>query len=262
LPWKHSTKGPFNQVLDFLSRAPDILRQADKLKDLKSYDLLLTSLKIVDLCWKLDADLQRFYDHLELSTSGPLYWPKLSTEGNPADDPEQGKVFPVAFHFSNLRMANAVMLYWATCLMLWSGLSQLYNLIPTILIDRQTIDYAADPFCYAPPNDLNYGTISDYENSPRSLNSIRFDMTRLPPLDYRVDFMPMVRNICQSVEYCMQDEMLGLGPSSISAPLNIVIEHLKDHPKYMYSRELPWARAALNRVRKGGLRILGYYDRL
>jgi hypothetical protein len=242
LPWKHSSKSHFDQVLDFVALTPDVFRQGDALQYLEGHSLLLTTLGIVDQCWKLDAELQGFFERLEHSALGPLYWPKLSKDGNPADNPELGKLFPVCFHFLNLRMANTLMFYWATVLMLWNGFFQLYGIISSIQLDKRTMSGLED------------------DGSCEDEVSTQYDMSQLPPLGHRTDFGSVARNICQSVEYCMQDEMLGAGPPSVIAPLNIVIDTLQSHPQY--HREVLWAKAAIDRVEKRGMRFLKYWDRL
>ncbi|KAL2051293.1 hypothetical protein ABVK25_008345 [Lepraria finkii] len=83
-----------------------------------------------------------------------------------------------------------------------------------------------------------------------------FNMSQLPQLDHRSDFASMAWKICQSVEYCMHESMLGHGPALVAAPLQIVIDTLKEHPGY--GREVSWAKSALARVTGRGLRILRY----
>ena len=244
-PWATHPKCPIDQVFDFCSLAPEIFAQADKLDGLKPHDSLHEILKLVDRCWEIDAALEKFYIAFENSTLGPLYWPKLS-KGNSLvdDDMELGRVFPVAFHFLNLTMSNTLMFYWATLLMLWSGLFRLYQAISTLDLNCKEID------CYC---------IACKDKTPdggSDTHTHKFNMSQLPPLGHRLDFPSVAWNICQSVEYCMQESMLGLGPFSTAAPLAIVIETFKDIPKY--GREVAWAKAALTRVTERGLRILKY----
>ena len=201
-------------------------------------------LKLVDRCWQIDVGLEQFYTELESSTLGPLYWPKLSLEKSPVDDAELGKVFPVAFHFLNLKISSTLIFYWATLLMLWSGLFQLYRAISALNLDCQEIGCCCVS-CKDKKSDSGGGT-----------HIHKFDMSRLPPLGHRLDFPSAAWNVCQSVEYCMQESMLSFGPYSVAAPLAIVIDTLKDIPRY--GRELSWAKAALARVTEKGLRLLQY----
>ena len=84
----------------------------------------------------------------------------------------------------------------------------------------------------------------------------KFDMSQLPPLGHCLGFPSIARDICQSVEYSMQECMGQLGPYSIAGPLAIAIENLKDRPGY--GREVTWARAAIGKIIGRGLRILKY----
>ena len=242
-PWKTQPKRPFDQVFDFFALAPGLFGQADEIKDLNSHSALNKILEIVARCWEVDAGLERFYAELEAITLGPLYWPELSKEKSPADDEDLGKVFPIAFHFLNLSTADTLMFYWATLLMLWSGLCLLYQAIPDLDLNCQEIDCSCT-LC------------KDKTIEGGNAHIRRFDMTQLPPLNHRSDFVSVAWNICQSVEYCMQDSMLGLGPASVTAPLQIVIETLKEIPGY--GREVFWAKEVLDRVTRRGLRILKY----
>lgn len=242
-PWATQSKRPFDRVFDFFALAPEIFKQADRLKDLNPHDALHQILEIVDQCWKIDTELERFYIELEGSTLDPLYWAKLSRETNPADDAKLGKVFPVAFHFRNLKMAGTLMFYWATLLMLWSGLFHLYQAISNLDLNCQAIDCCCVSF-----KDKTHNSGNSYIRN--------FNMSQLPQLDHRSDFASMAWKICQSVEYCMHESMLGLGPALVAAPLQIVIDTLKEHPGY--GREVSWAKSALARVTGRGLRILRY----
>jgi hypothetical protein len=135
-------------------------------------------------------------------------------------------------------MANTLMFYWASELMLWNGLFQLYGVVSSIQLDKRTT------------------SVEDDEDEV----STKYDMSQLPPLRHRTDLGAVARNICQSVEYCMQDEMRSAGPASVIAPLHILIDTLKHHKQYQ--RELMWAKAAVDRVEKRGMRFLRYWDRL
>jgi len=195
-------------------------------------------LKIVEQCWTIDAELLRLHKELEDTALGPVYWPEFSTEPNSADDPELGKVFPVAFHFPSLRTAHTCMLYWTLSIMLWSGLSDLYRVLAAMQ-----------------PDSNNNGGDDDDDGAD---STPLFNISQLPPLEHRVDGRPMVRNICQSLEYCLQDEMRAMGPLTAQFPLQVVIEYLRQSPEH--GRELQWAQAAMVKLRKSGCQISRYLD--
>lgn len=110
-------------------------------------------------------------------------------------------------------MASTCVLCWTLCIILWSGLTKLYYAIATV-------DLANDFIGTAPTGD------GKGDGKPSKL----FDMRQLPPLEQRIDTIDLIRNICQSFEFCMQDEMRSMGPSAIIFPLQVVIDHLKVRP--------------------------------
>jgi hypothetical protein len=214
LPWKGLSKTLHHQVIDVLAGIAKIVGQIYEMAKLESAEPLSIIPTIVDCCWKLDAKLRQIYKELESRNLGPLYWSKFSTQTNPVDDPELGKVFPVAFHFPNLRVAHTCMLHWTASILLWAILSRMY----------------------------------------RALGAMQFNMSGLPVLEDQLDVASLSRNICQSLEYCMQDEMQGLGPAITIIPLHVVIKILDDYPDY--SRELSWSRAMAKKMTEKGIRVL------
>lgn len=216
LPWKGLTKSLHDQIIDVLADIAKLVGQSYEIANLVSTKPLSIIPAIVERCWMMDAKLRRLYNNLESSNLGPLYWSKFSIQDNPIDDPELGKVFPIAFHFPNLRVAHTCMLYWTASMLIWTMLSSSY----------------------------------------RVLDAMQFDRSRLPVLEDKFDAVSLARNICQSLEYCFQDEMNGLGPTIAMIPLHVVIKILKDYPTC--SRELSWSKAVAQNVAKKGIRISKY----
>ena len=245
-PWATTPKSPIDQIFDLCSFAPGIFEEADKLDGLPAHDSLHEMLKMVNRCWKIDADLEEVFSKLEASTLGPLYWPELAKGIGSIEDEELGKIFPVAFHFLNLKMSYTMMMYWGTALILWSGLCQLYQAIYKLDLDSQDID------CFCLRCDKSK---SDADNEADA-HLHKFDISSLPPLEHRANFPSLARNICQSVEYCMQESMGQVGAFSAAAPLAIALDNLRNLPGC--SREAAWAQAAMANIVARGLRILKY----
>ena len=257
IPWKYYSKSPLHQLLDLMAVFSNILAQAFQMDGLESTDLLDPILTAIDSGFKIDAKLQQWYKELQGRSLGMLYWPMLSVVENPTDDPELGKVFPVAFHFSNLVTAETCLLYWTTQIMLWSGLSFLYGLLATIEMEEDAFGHLVNSNKYTC---LKHKTSSDNcgsKNETDTPRSIKFDMRHLPPLEHRLDLVSPARNICQSVEYCMQDKMREVGLAVTSFPLRTVTDVLKDYPDC--HREVLWARAVLERANYKSFRLLKYY---
>lgn len=223
MPWAESAKRPFDRVVDCLAHAPEILKETDKLRHLRPMEQLVLANKVVSQCWDLDWALQKCYEELQLAAIGPLYWPTLSRNEDPTGVGGQGKLFPVAYEFPDVQTASTLMMYWASVVMLWSGLCNLYQLIDSI---------------------INHESTEERQSHD------------LPSLEHRTDFLSTAWHVCRSVEYCMQKEMMTLGTLVASTPLAIVLETLRDHPHCR--REVAWMRAAMDQLRDRGLRFFEY----
>ena len=71
------------------------------------------------------------------------------------------------------------------------------------------------------------GEVCNSEEALRIASSF-FDVSDLRPLEHRLDWPnSAAKSICQATEYCMQEEMLALGPASLAPPIMIVAENLK-----------------------------------
>ena len=222
VPWKQTGKTHFDELLDIVSVAPAIFSRVDQFDFLEPQEKLPAALAVIEVCWKVDARLQGFYDRFESSTLGPLYWPEHSKESASQDDHGERALFPIAYQFPDVQIAKTLVLYWSVATMLWTGMTRLYHL-----------------------------------SSALSCSSgISLSSHSLPSLQHRSDFMVPARNVFQSVEFLMQDRMLGLGPQSIVAPLSIVVETIRDFPEY--AREVTWADFVMDEIRGRGLQILRY----
>lgn len=235
LPWQGFKKPIASDLLDLTASMANIVESGYKLlyrtaMPLDSPEaLLLPSLEIVDQCWKLDVRLQAWYTRLEKEISGPVYWPELSTGVCLVEDPDLGNVFPVAFHFSDLKIAHVCMLYWATFSILWSGMASLYQVMERF----HPSDGSGD--C-----------------------SRTFRASQLPPLEHRKDVTALGKNICQSIKFCIDDQVGGFRPVSVVFPLKVAIEALQCGPNCV--RELAWAEAAMKHISGSGVRILSHLD--
>ena len=124
-------------------------------------------------------------------------------------------LFPIAYQFPDFQTAKTLVLYWSILTCLWTGMTRLYQLASAL--------------------------------APNSRD--------LPALQHRAEFMVPARDVFQSVEYLMEDKMLGLGPQSLVAPLSIVFDTIKDFPDY--ACEVAWAEGVMDELRERGLRYLG-----
>jgi len=69
--------------------------------------------------------------------------------------------------------------------------------------------------------------VCNSEEASRLTSSIS-DVRDLRPLEHRLNWPnSAAKSICQATEYCMQEEMLAVGPASLAPPIMIVAENLK-----------------------------------
>jgi hypothetical protein len=245
LPFKDRSKSPFQRLLDLVVIVPNIIADGYQmlqgpLEGTVAVDpnaMLPSILGLIDRCWKVDSQLQKFYKNLEEDTLGPVYWPELSTEMDGIDSEiHTGKLFPVCFQFLDMRTAHTCLVYWASLAILWSGMGYTYQLLAGI----------------AAANAMKNNEAAS--NETPNLDSGYFDITQLPPLGHRTDVATLARNICQSIEFCLADEHRGLGARAAVFPLKVAIETFHDAPGCEW--ELLWAQAAMARVNHSGIRIM------
>lgn len=252
-PWKTARKSSFDRLLDILAAGTNLMEESSHLENICPDHLLESTLKMIGRCWKLDAELETFYEDLENEVSGPLYWPEFCKPGSPTNDDETCMLFPVSFWYANLGVAYTCIVYWTVCIILWSGMVALYTVIDQISGANRAIQTPAEhrspskrcPIC---TNSLLLPPIS------LSLVADTMDPERLPELSYRADLLTPAHNICQSVEYFMQEEMMVQGPAMAVMPLSVIIETFKHQP--IFCKEVAWARRMLERVQQRGVRIV------
>ncbi|KAJ9612614.1 hypothetical protein H2200_004211 [Cladophialophora chaetospira] len=238
VPWRKRPKTPYDRIYDFLTRAPDLRNQGDMLQFMDPHSQLQLATEMIWNCWKMDSELEAVYDSLERSHEGPLFWSELARNKTLHGDSRDGVLFPVAFHFANLQVANTVVIYWAVQIILWHGMWQLYRL--TAELQVHFAEAAAKG-----------------EDSAEPTSDAVSTLFKFPPLQHRTDFAAPCRNVFQSVEYSLQEDMLDQGPKCCAAPTRIAYETLRYYPKY--SREVAWAETAQELIQKRSMMLLRYY---
>lgn len=224
LPWKYNTKARYDELLDIVAEAPAIFRRADDFETLGPQDQLVAACTVIKDCWKANNTLQSFYEEYDAATPGSLYWEQPSKQSR-VRNTEAVSVLTTAYHFPEIGTAKTMVLYWAALTMLWTGMMRLYLLVEAL----------------------------------KQAGGSTPEIDELLPLGESAEFITPARNVLRSVEYMLQDKMLGLGPQSLVAPLSIVVDTIKDLPQC--SREVAWADGVLDELKGRGLQILGIKDR-
>lgn len=240
IPWRKKPKTPYDQIYDFLIRAPALRNKGESLQFLDNYNRLRVATELIWKLWDMDVELQTVYDSLEKSHEGPLYWAELAKNRALHGDPEEGFLFPVAFHFPSLTIANTLLMFWGVQAIIWHGMSQLSGLLRELQI------HFADA-----------AKVDDEDGDEEPKTDTISTLFRYPALEHRADFAAPCRNIFQSIEYGLADDMLDQGPKCVAGPLRIGYETLLEYPQYQ--KEVEWATRAQEMVQSRSLRLLRYY---
>ena len=238
LPWKDRPKTPIDEVVDISAVLANIfVRSSDPEATCQPQELI----RHIDHCWKLEGELLQFWARFNEMYRGSMYWSEFSRHDNATDSEEFGKVFPVAFHYPNLRIAHTCAIYWSTLILLWATLAQLYQLPGPLTAAQTTTDNDG--------SSGSSGTSSD-DSSPAQPDARFAALT--------ASTLAAARNICQSLEYYMLDEMKAIGPQAAIIPLSAVIDTLPAFPGC--ERELAWAKAASEKIVEKGLRLMRFVN--
>ncbi|KAI9819123.1 MAG: hypothetical protein M1827_007279 [Pycnora praestabilis] len=222
IPWEGTSKPAEQGLLDLMCQLPGILEKAGNIGSLpNSPETIADSLRLVSRCWELNTSIEHWQKDMKVLYPTPHYWPEFSTMHNPANDSEYGKVFPIAFHFTTLRLAHSYLLYWTSLQLLWSTISDLYDSISNYEpytqkgVHRVALERSrtSEGFTFH----------SGYGRSDYGLN-----LSSLPSLTEKHDVMGCSQNIAQSMEYCMREEVGNLGTYMAMLSLPIALRSYMD----------------------------------
>ncbi|KIW18109.1 hypothetical protein PV08_02396 [Exophiala spinifera] len=289
IPWSGSPKLWLDRVMDLLGSAPAIFRQVQTFQQNMSQvgDLVPTARRVLRQCLELERRMDEFFKGFSNGKTRPFYWPMLSRLKIP-------DASSVCYEFSDLTTAKILMFYWATLTMLRSGISSLGDMLRSVsrgggagvVVDvrggaegNQIQDPNPNPDRH-PHRHRQRRTSFDLERdddiverSRRTTATTTITITTPDPprrdLDVlvgrehgshaTVDVRTPARNVLQSVEYCLQRDMLGLGPVIAVAPVMMVLETLDRRGGNEFHTECEWARHILRIIstdRLCGLRIM------
>ncbi|KAL4864109.1 hypothetical protein BDV12DRAFT_189152 [Aspergillus spectabilis] len=218
-PWAGISKTPHDRVTNCLAQAPLILERVRSLFYLSIRQQIDLVHELIRECWQIDEQLEGIGNETQRSTSDDLiYW-------------QFGHLFPVVFWFRDAQVAATLMLLWAARTMLWSGLSNLYQHLECIT-----------PF------------LGPHSDQTSVLEVMKTGISY--PLKSCGEYLSMAHRVCQSVEYSLKDETLLAGPLFVSPALGIVADSLRNLPGHGHGLEIAWIQAALEVVRRKGIRVL------
>jgi hypothetical protein len=249
LPWTGSSrpKDPYDRLLDILLDVPHIFHLDDIMESASSFgEGILGAVELAKECYRLDVRMTDWFNDFVASVAGPLYYPKLSTMTNPADSPDDGKVFPVAFHFPALIVARSLVFYWSSLLAVHGYMQGM---------DQKLTAYSLSTRKQKQPCTCN----AEAKAASDSIICLQhFHMDMLPSLKRGSDWPGMAsRNICQSVEYFLQKETRGMGSISILPGL-VASRVCWQLDSADWTRETLWVDVILKRIKNDGHEIAGY----
>jgi hypothetical protein len=225
--------------MDLLLEGSMILKKVDQLPKIGREKLVPFLVDMLQDCITLDDKMRQFLLEFELFEDGPLHWAvpsKTPVVAEVLDSPVYNDEFnSLSFEFPTVRIGTTMMLYWASLVILWSGACRIY----------ETLDNLAT---LTPITD---GKLEGHFTTDKHTQTFQIPLsTRFKP------FPTLARNICQSVEFCLRDEM---GIPNMIAPLNMIISPLKSWPGL--DKEIAWAQSLLLHVQNRGMKIIRYLPR-
>ena len=197
----------------------------------------------------MDADLADWFLHFKSTVAGPLYYPELSKLTSMADSPELGMVFPIAFHFPAFVVARTLVFYWIALIIVHAHMCITYEKLAHLVASLNAAREDMSCVC---------GDADDMDAAAAMRCLRHFSMDLLPPLGHRMEWPRTVsRNICQSVEYFLQDQMRGVGPLSVLPALSVVKGYW-EIASGDWSREILWISEMIGKIQSEGCEIAGY----
>jgi hypothetical protein len=155
IPWQLHAKPPWQKAMDIMAQVPELLENFDKLSWTTSYDNWQErKMQLLNHCGILDGALQAWYQDLPssfgLETADDLWYTKTSCR---ADSP-----FPIDLHFKDQIHAQALILYWATCVFVYNTRQKVRQspdsttasqVKPALPARDDTLSTQTDPYQYA-----------------------------------------------------------------------------------------------------------------
>ncbi|KAK2738397.1 hypothetical protein FQN57_007074 [Myotisia sp. PD_48] len=212
IPFKASPPSPMQSLLSQAAAIPPVLERVDLLaKFPETVETTKIIGKAVDELLNILELLRGWKHSLSRELAEPLYWVAAGPEspsnlvirGYQRSDRQYGH----RLWFPSLMVASCMTHYWAFKIVCLLELNKLLSLYPTTTL------YALESRENEHSNPWPYHPFNDQAGLPSQARA----------LDLAI-------NICQSMEYLMQDEMKLYGPASTFFPLKTAIECFKVGP--------------------------------
>jgi hypothetical protein len=234
----------FRNIQDLMIQLPPIMEAFDSRATSMNSGTAKTANELslarwLQSCFNLSADLSSWYKLLNTQIPGMLYWTVPCMTQSPADNAIQGPVFPLAFVFANLSVAQLLLLYWSTLILLRRIIQEILQELNQSAIEESNMQ---DILGNLEITD-NYEPCPDHKFVTGPL-SYPFSSLQFYPSDN--DIALLANNICQSIEYCYLKRSGTLGVQSTIFPLWVAQDFYASRPDR--GRELSWCSEVRNMI--------------
>lgn len=256
-PWVSEPKTFNDKLIDVLSHGPALLQKAYSLElpenKPEGPKRLMLVLEIVrDLAAVLHA-LDRFYDDLESTVKGPLFW---QMDGDEQEESEL--LYPPPLYFQDLWIASALVLY---CRFFCFTATHLRIDVLTIAGSLIALVWASLWDCHMGCLESGVGQyfIQVFNAQLAHLSSTcpvaaTYDDLSLDAIERH--WLDAARKVCQSTAFCTSDEALEAGPPRVTASLSIVIDVIRKRAGA--EREYAWAMRARQAIGEKWVKVVQY----
>jgi hypothetical protein len=169
---------------------------------------------LLQICSGLHEQLLAWNQKLETQGHSPLYWMVPSVASSPADDLVLGRVFPHVFQFSNLGIAQLLLVYWSTLILLYRTIQNIQNRLTRMATSGTETQHSLQ---------------SRDRSELGSDHSCSFSNDRI---------VLLANNICQSLEYCYRSTNGTHGVQLAMFPVQVAQSFYESQSDR--GRELAW----------------------
>ena len=232
VPFSAKPKQPLDKFIDVFLEGFKLLGEGENLAKMPLHLRFAKGIELLKACWKFDNDMEEFYRDLKASSDTPIFWPVLSAKQD--DWGHSDTLATTTFEFADIGIALPMMLYWASLTMVWSGMTDLYDMVDSFVEQFNPVSIPSIP--------------------GRAMRNPVYEKLGIPERGHCGDFIVTARKVCQSVGYCMRHE---LGKRAAVAPLAMVRDTLlSSSPKY--DETIDWIEARLMEIQSDGMNIARY----
>ncbi|KAK8861836.1 hypothetical protein PGQ11_008071 [Apiospora arundinis] len=281
LPWSSQpdAKSLFDQLIDIMLQLPDLATQMQTLEAPRDPQLALrTAWRTIGEWHQIEDALEAWHESFRAAMpgGGPMYLVRLSQIDSAVDTAEDGKLFPVAFHFPVFMIGQALVYYWIALMSVQARLCYTYETLRRFAVTldclgRDQLPCVCETYnCHSDEEGDGEGVEINVETgsttfAKKSKTKSRtpapclrhFDPDLLPRLERRTEWpWAIARNICQSAEYFLRDTNRGFGPASV-LPALMWVRGFWERAPGSWRREIAWIDDMVGRIHGSGYGIAG-----